>query len=455
MKSKIAILAIVLMAIAATAAFATGGKEAAPESAPATPAAAPAAAKPMPARTINVLLWDDPYPKALMEMLPEFTAATNITVNIEMLQPPQVLTKTAVAVTETSTDYDVVGIDEGNVPVFASLLTPFGEWSPGVVYPKTDPASITPKMYSIGTWNGVQLGIPINGNLYVWMTRKDLVENPEYKAKFKAEYGYELRVPQTFKELLEMGTFFHKNGIAAGFGPFNGGPAGVLSEAVFMWESYGTKFIDYVNGTFKVVLDEAKAVEGIEFYKKLMAISPKGAETMAHVERQAAFAADPKGVFSMFIWPAQIAAYEDPAKSLVAGKIAYSAPPAGPAARAAVTGAWAIAIPKASKNKDAAAEFVYWWASKSVADRLVQKNTIPARTESLTNPQFTASKPQLPALAESMKYAASRPRFKEIGQVQDVVKKYWVMGITGQMDTRLAIQNIVKETNDILKKAGY
>lgn len=406
-------------------------------------------------KVINVLLWDDPYPKALVAMLPEFEKATNIKVNIEMLQPPQVLTKTAVAVTATSTDYDVVGIDEGNVPVFASLLQPFAQWPAGKVYPKTDPKSVTPKMLSIGTWNSVQLGIPINGNLYVWMTRKDLIENPTYKTQFKAKYGYDLGIPKTFKELLEMGTFFHENGIAAGFGPFNGGPAGVLSEAVFMWESHGTKFIDYTGGTFKVVLDEAKAIEGMEFYKKLMAISPKGAETMAHVERQAAFAADPKGVFSMFIWPAQIAAYEDPNKSLVAGKIAYSAPPAGPRGQAAVTGAWAICIPKASKNQDAAAEFVYWWSSKAVADKLVQANTIPARTESLTNPAFVSSKPWLPALAASMNVAASRPRFKEIGQVQDVVKKYWIMGITGQMPTKDAVQAIVRETNDILKKAGY
>jgi multiple sugar transport system substrate-binding protein len=358
-------------------------------------------------------------------------------------------------VTATTTDYDVVGIDEGNVPVFASLLLPFDSWYKGTVYPKTDPKSVTPKMYSIGTWNGVQLGVPINGNLYVWMTRKDLIENPTYKAQFKAKYGYELAVPKTFKELLEMGTFFNDNGIAAGFGPFNGGPAGVLSEAMFMWYSYGTNFIDFTGGTYKVVLDEKKAVEGMEFYKKLMAISPKGAETMAHVERQAAFAADPKGVFSMFIWPAQIAAYEDPAKSLVAGKIAYSAPPAGPAGANAITGAWAIAIPKASKNQEAAAEFIYWWSSKSVADKLVQANTIPARTETLTNPAYAATKPWLPALADSMKVAASRPRFKEIGQVQDVVKKYWIMGITGAMPTADAVRAIVMETNDILKKAGY
>lgn len=193
----------------------------------------------------------------------------------------------------------------------------------------------------------------------------------------------------------------------------------------------------------------------MEVYKKLMAISPKGAETMAHVERQAAFCADPKGVFTQFIWPAQIASYEDPDKSLVAGKILYSAPPAGPNGRYAVRGTWAVNIPTASKNMDAAAEFVYWWASKDIASWLVEKNTVPARTDALTDPKFAKSKPWLAAIAESMKYAAARPRFKEVAQVQDIVKKYWIMGITGQLPTDQATQKIIDETNDVLKKAGY
>ena len=96
-----------------------------------------------------MLLWDDPYPRALAAMLPEFEAATGTRVNIEMLPPPQVLTKTAVSVTATSTDYDVVGIDEGDVPVFAEL--PFAQWPQGQVFAKTDPASVTEKMLNIGT----------------------------------------------------------------------------------------------------------------------------------------------------------------------------------------------------------------------------------------------------------------------------------------------------------------
>ncbi|TVR05419.1 MAG: extracellular solute-binding protein [Spirochaetaceae bacterium] len=440
MKKTLTVLLLTLLAVSLFA----GGQQQQPQ----------AAAQPV-TREINVLLWDDPYPRALAAMLPEFEAATGIRVNIEMLQPPQVLTKTAVSVTANSTDYDVVGIDEGNVPVFAELLLPFAQWPQGQVFPKTDPASVTPKMLNIGTWDGVQLGIPINGNLYVWMTRKDLIENPDYRRRFRAEYGYDLGVPETLDQLLDMGTFFHSNGIANGFGPFNGGPAGVFSEAIYMWHAFGTDFINFVDGTFKIVLDEDRAVEGMEFYKKLMAISPPGAETMAHVERQAAFAADPKGVFSMFIWPAQIAAYENPDTSMVSGKIAYSAPPAGPRGHGAVTGAWAITIPRASRNQEAAAEFIYWWSSQEIASRLVEANTIPARTDALTNPAFVAAKPHLPALAASMDVAISRPRFREIGEVQDVIKLRWTEGITGARDTREAVRMIVRETNEILRRAGY
>ncbi|HTX72265.1 MAG TPA: extracellular solute-binding protein [Rectinemataceae bacterium] len=407
------------------------------------------------AQTINVLLWDDPYPKALQQMVPEFEKATGIKVNIEMLQPPQVYTKTSVAVGKDSSDYDLVAMDEGNVPIFSSLMTPYSTWPAGKKFPKTDPKTVTPAMLDVGMWNGQLIGLPINGNLYVWMTRKDLIENPQYRKDFKAKYNYDLGVPKTFQQMLDMGTFFNDRGIAAGFGPFNGGPAGVLGEAIFMWESYGTTFITFANGTYKVTLDKDKAVQGMELYKKLMTISPKGAETMAHVERQAAFAADPKGVFSMFIWPAQIAAYEDPDKSLVSGKIVYSAPPAGPAKRVAVRGTWALGIPLASKQKQAAAEFVYWWASKDIASRLVEANTVPARTDALTDPKFAKSKPWLAAIADSMKYATARPRLKEIAQIQDVVKKYWIMGITGQMPCPDAVDAIMNETNAILAKAGY
>ena len=294
--------------------------------------------------TIKVLLWDDPLTKILQSNIPDFEKATGYKVEVEMVAPPQALPKAAVGVTSTSSDYDVVPMDEGNIPALASLMTPWDSLPNGKVFKKTDKSSVTAAMLDVGTWNGKLVAFPINGNIYVWFTKKELIENPQYKKDFKAKYGYELQVPATFKQLDDEVTFFSALGLG-GFGPFNGGPAGVAAEAVYMWESYGTHFIDWVGGKPKVVLDEAKAVQGMEFYKRLMTMSPKGSETWAHNERVASFTTDPKGVWTQFHWPSYIAAYENPDTSLVAGKILYSAPPAGPAKRVAVRGAWCVGVP--------------------------------------------------------------------------------------------------------------
>ncbi|ABR30227.1 hypothetical protein [Thermosipho melanesiensis] len=49
------------------------------------------------------------------------------------------------------------------------------------------------------------MGLPINGDIYVWMTRYDLIE--EYKDEFKKQYGYEMGIPKTFDELIDMVKF--------------------------------------------------------------------------------------------------------------------------------------------------------------------------------------------------------------------------------------------------------
>lgn len=406
------------------------------------------------AQSVKVLLWDDPLAKIIQENIPDFEKATGYKVEVEMVAPPQVLPKTAVGVTSSSSDYDVVPIDEGNIPAFASLMAPYDGLPDGKVFKKTPKDSVTPAMLDVGIWDGKLIAFPINGNIYVWFTRKDLIENAQYKKDFKAKYGYDLQVPQTFKQLEDEAAFFVSQGLG-GFGPFNGGPAGVHAEAVWAWESYGTSFINWVGGKPKVVLDEAKAVQGMDFYKRMMALSPKGSETWAHNERIASFCTDPKGVFTQFHWPSYIATYEDPDKSLVAGKIAYTAPPAGPAKRVAIRGAWAVAVPQAAKNKAGGAEFVYWWTSKAISAKVVEGNAIPARSDVLLDAKYAKSKPWLAAIADSMKYAVARPRLKEVPQIQDIVKKYWIMGITGQMPTADAVKAIVKETNDVIAKAAY
>lgn len=121
---------------------------------------------------------------------------------------------------------------------------------------------------------------------------------------------------------------------------------------------------------------------------------------MGHSERIAAF--NQGKVFTMFQWPALVPQHEDPNSSLVAGKITYSAPPVGPAVHqpSEVVGTWNA---KCSKNKDAAAEFAYWWASLETGTKLVPKGFTPARSDILLNPTMNKDRPWFKAIFDSMK----------------------------------------------------
>ena len=51
-------------------------------------------------------------------------------------------------------------------------------------------------------------GLPANQDAYGLTYRKDLFEDPKEKEAFKAKYGRDLAVPQTYQEAKEVAEFF-------------------------------------------------------------------------------------------------------------------------------------------------------------------------------------------------------------------------------------------------------
>lgn len=402
------------------------------------------------ASTLNVLLWDDALTQALKAGLPEFEKETGIKVNLELVPSGTLLQKTLMSVTPNSADYDLIAVDEPNIPMVAPLLIGFDEWPQTRFFLRPPMSDIMPLALAAGQWKGRFMGLPVNANIYVWLTRKDIIE--KYKDEFKAQYGYEMRVPRTLQELLEMSEFLSKKGIY-GWAPFTKPTEGATCEAVWMFESFGTKVLEVDGRGYRVVLDKKKAVEAIEFYKKLLKYAPEGALDFGHAERVAAFASGK--VFSMFNWPALIPDLENPEKSLVYGKIVYTEPPAGPAKTAAIRGAWIVAIPKAAKNKVAAAEFAYWWMSVETGKRLIPKGLTPARESLLKDPEFLKDRPWFNGIYLSMMYAVERPRFEQYPEVSTIIRTHWLDAISGRVSPEVAVDRMVNEINALLKKYGY
>ncbi|NLH38368.1 MAG: extracellular solute-binding protein [Thermotogaceae bacterium] len=402
--------------------------------------------------TIKVLAWDDALTQALKEGIPDFEKQTGIKVVLELIPSGNLLQKIGVSVSTDKSDYDLVTVDEPYVPALAHLFTPFNNWSTGKVYKKPNLSVFAPNAFDAAQWMGTFVGMPVNANVYIWITRKDIINDPKNKQDFKSKYGYNLGVPKTFKELRDMAEFFSTKGIY-GFAPFTKQAEGTTAEAIFMFEGFGTRPLEIVNNRVVVALDDKKAVEAINFYKELLKFSPVGALDMGHSERIAAF--NQGKVFTMFQWPALVPQHEDPNSSLVAGKITYSAPPVGPAGASAIRGCWVLGMPNASKNKDAAAEFAYWWASLETGTKLVPKGFTPSRSDILLNPTMNKDRPWFKAIFDSMKGSIARPRFPQYAETSQIIRDNWLAAISGKVTPESAVKKMKDDLNDLLKKLGY
>src|SRR6056297_2565384 len=398
-------------------------------------------------QTIKVLAWDDAHSQSWNTLLRDFEKATGIKVDLELIPSGSMLQKTSLNVTENKANYDLVAIDEGNVAKFGDLLPPYSQWPDGEVYPKVGTNDIPAAIFAAAEWGGQLVGIPNNGNMYIWMTREDLINNEEYQAEFFEQFGYELQVPQTIDQLMNMCVFFEPKGIY-GFAPFTATSEGATCEAVMFFESFGTSVLEMVDGKYQVSLDREKALQAIIFYKELMAYSPQGALSMGHGERIGAFSDGL--VFSMFQWPGIVPSHENVDESMVAGQIAYSAPPSGPFARTAVRGCWIFGIPKASTKQAAAAEFAYWVNNYEVGLKLAEEGMTPVRTDLLN--ELSDEKPWYTGMAEAGQFAVSRPnRSVHYPELAEVIKNNWLGAVTERMTPEAAVENMITELNALLE----
>jgi len=61
----------------------------------------------------------------------------------------------------------------------------------------------------ISTYAGTIYAIPMDGDNHIFYYRRDAIDNPEYKARFEAKYGYELTPPKTWQEVKNIAEFFN------------------------------------------------------------------------------------------------------------------------------------------------------------------------------------------------------------------------------------------------------
>jgi len=270
--------------------------------------------------------------------------------------------------------------------------------------PQWNRPGIAPAMAQLHQWGGKWYGVFNDSDTQLFYYRKDVLTDPKWQAKFKAEYSYDLPVPpKTWQQVRDIAKFFHgkdwngdgqaDNGITMhlkvggqGFAHFV-----ALSAPFSISPSHSgdpTKIDRYHNvywfdpETMKPLINSPGHVRALEF---LMELSHYGSPAMLGWDLSTAWDDFLTGKAVMvFSWGDVGSLAEDPQRSAIRGKLGAAGIPCSeewydletnkfitdaknPNCVGNLMGAsWHGVISSLSKNQDLAYHFLAWQATEPI-----------------------------------------------------------------------------------------
>lgn len=406
--------------------------------------------------------WVEMMPRK--EAVDEFTKETGI--GVEWLEYPlaDLKQKYMLDVTVGKGEHDILTLFDGIYGLFYDYVLPLNDYierdfkmSPEKFVQRYF-GPLQDKMYK----DGKVMFLPVFANVQWGVYRKDLFENSKEKAAFRAKYGYELRPPATFQQLVDVARFFtrdnNKDGKIDLWGlliPGKGDTGATVFEDLIY--RYG---LEYLDKDMRVMWgkpgNREKAIEVAQFLYDLVhkyKVAPPGTTTYEFKEVTDLYLAG-KGAMA-FSW---LAVYwfemNSPDTIKRIGKTGVWSWPSKVPGRGGFSGFWAHAISKRSKNPDAAWEFLKWAHSDRFFKVQVQKSPWTPPLKHIGD--WTIKEGFLePDMVRSAEGARVFPPIPEMQQIRDVVSKNYGAMLTGQLTPKAFVDQSVQEMESILAKAGY
>jgi multiple sugar transport system substrate-binding protein len=324
--------------------------------------------KPFAGTTLNISCWSAPYPKFLVDYLPEFTEATGIKVNYDTPGFPVYNQRVDLELSTKGSAYDVLNITFIYTSrwIGAGWFTPiddfikdtnktpsdfdFADFNPGAVAPLKDK-------------KGANYGVP-------WLTDVLMAGCSRFDLFKQAGLG----MPDTFDEMEKAMAILHKK---------DGVPA-FLTDNHWGWtfipylHSYGGNVFRNPPDDLMPTLDTPEAAAAAEFFSQIVRIyGPEGAIGYNYDQAVAALVAGRANYSTNnHVFLALMGAKD----SKVTATTNFSLIPKGPKGRFPGIATHGWGIPIGSKNKDAAWQFIIWSMSKKLLLRMAQEKQVGSIT---------------------------------------------------------------------------
>lgn len=294
----------------------------------------------------------------------EFTKETGINVVVEKYEFESALEKSTLDVATKAGTYDIYlqyGVALGRFASQDALLRVDLWKSFAPVEPGLQQDLFQNVWHALSWYKGTAYGYPFAANtMYVWY-RKDLLNDPSERVRYRRKYGYDPRPPRNWKDFKDLAEFFTRP--EQGF--YGTAIQGKRHPAVwYEWLNYAYSF---GGGVFEkanpweygpIIINSPASIAATEYYKSLIRYSPPGTTNFTWDDVQAEM--QQGRIFMCIMWSDSVFTVEDPKSSKVAGKLGYCPLPLGAGGPIAQIAGGSYFIPRYSRHQPEAAQFVMW-----------------------------------------------------------------------------------------------
>ncbi|HSE18991.1 MAG TPA: ABC transporter substrate-binding protein [Pyrinomonadaceae bacterium] len=381
--------------------------------------------------------------EALKQAARDYEAQTGTHIEIAQFPYTNLFEKELIDLKSRTGAYDLIMLDDPWFPRFANenvlteltpLLQKRGQSGPDQDFVE---ASLNVCRHPFQT--GALYGLPYVGNSQLFFYRKDLFE--KYSLKPPATWDDVLTAARTIQEK-ETGSRIYGYVMRAAQGN-----AAVADFMPIFWAFGGEMF----DAEGKPAVNSEKGIAALEFMLQLGKYSPPG---------YASFNADEvgahllQGTAAMSInWPVWISPFSDPARSKVIGKMEFTVLPAAEKQGQAEIGNWLIAIPRYSKNAEAAMDFLLWATSAEQMKLSALRGNPPTRRSLFSDAELVAKNPAYPAQLRSLETSRPRPRTPYWNEIENAFGIFLSKANSGELSAADAMNQANAEIEKILQRA--
>ena len=308
--------------------------------------------------------------------------------------------------------------------------------------------------------SGKYWAFPTEGDADGWAYRKDLFEDPKEKDAFKAKYGYDLAVPQTYAQLMDIAKFFTRKdqglyGVAIYTQKDYDAVTMGVENTFFSW---GATWQDDKNNVTGIV-NSAHAAEGLQYYKDLYdCCQVPGLSNAFFTETNDALIGG-KAVMIMNYFAFFPALVNPGTNKNFADKVGFFANPKGPYGdRAAALGGQGMSIISfiSPERQQASKDFIKWFASDATQQSWADLGGYTCNSKVLAGDKFLKTAPFNPAFAETMNFVKDFWNIPEYAQLLTVSQTgFHKFIVEGQGTAQSTLDDIAAQHEKILKTAGY